>query len=535
MLKAFLEQHTKTIQPLYKNLCETYRKASISGKAEDYKLSENAQLVYNDIYTDPKVFAEIQELSKNETNWNPSLKRQYEVVYRLYLSSQWDKNLLEKIISLGTEIEQKFSTYRAVYAGKEYSDNEVEEVLKKSTDSEELKWVWEAHKSIGPRVADDVLNLVRLRNQHAKSLGFKNFHNMNLFLWEQEEKELDQFFDDLSDKSEKIFKEHKHILDQHLASRYNCKIEDLMPRHYQNRYFQETPQSMWKIDLDKYYQNQNSETITKDFYTWIWLDVDDILANSDLYEKPGKNQHAYCMNCDKLGDIRVLCNIKQSEKWMGTMLHEFGHAVYDKYINKDLPYFLRDPAHIFTTEAVAEFFQDLSSNWSWMQEMLDISDEEKDIIQKSSLYTIAFNKLIFAQRVQVLRRFEKELYNNPEQDLNKLWRDLVAKYQWITAPADRNSPDRATKIHIATVPCYYHNYLLWYVLAEQRRKKMEEISPEKSNLIGQKQVGKRFTENVFKPGSSISWRELVRKSTWQDLNIDIFVKSIKEKLSSNIN
>lgn len=531
-LRDFLEQHTQTIKPLYKRTCESYRIASLSGKAEDYAASEAAQLAYNEVYTNTEAFTQIQKLASEEQNRTPLLKREYETIYRAYLSSQWDKEILKQIISLGTQIEQKFSTYRAVYDGKEYTDNGVEEILKKSTNSTELQWIWEAHKQIGPRVAGDILDLVRLRNKHAQSLGFKNYHAMSLFLGEQEQEELDTFFDDLAEKSKEVFAHHKQLLDEHLAVRYGCAVLDLKPRHYQNRYFQEVPPSRGTVDLDIYYQNQNSEVLTKDFFTGIGLDISDILANSDLYEKPWKNQHAYCMNCDKSGDIRILCNIQPNEKWMGTMLHEFGHAVYDKYINKDIPYILRDPAHIFTTEAVAEFFQDLSSDGNWIQEMLHISDEEKKNIQTSSAYLITFTKLIFAQWVQVLRRFEKALYENPEQDLNKLWRDLVTKYQGITPPAGRNSPDRATKIHIATAPCYYHNYLLWFVLAEQRRKKMEEIAPNSPSLVGQKQVGKRFVENIFTPGSSISWRELVRKSTGQDLNIDVFVQAIKEKLSS---
>lgn len=216
------------------------------------------------------------------------------------------------------------------------------------------------------------------------------------------------------------------------------------------------------------------------------------------------------------------------------MLHEFGHAVYDKYIDPSLPYLLHDPAHIFTTEAVAEYFQDLSSSGDWMQEMLRISDEEKQQIQNSSSYLIAFNKLIFAQWAQVLRRFEKAMYADPEQDLNKLWRDLVSTYQLITPPAGRNSPDRATKIHIATSPCYYHNYLLGYVLAEQRGEKIKELAPDTPSLIGQKQIGERFIQNVFAPGSLLSWRDLVRKSTGQDLSSDFFVQSLSKNLSSPI-
>ncbi|GAH77922.1 unnamed protein product, partial [marine sediment metagenome] len=81
--------------------------------------------------------------------------------------------------------------------------------------------------------------------------------------------------------------------------------------------------------------------------------MESILANSDLYEREGKNPHAFCTDIDKEGDVRILCNLKNNEGWMETLLHELGHAVYDKYQAPQVPYLLRRPAHIFTTEAIA--------------------------------------------------------------------------------------------------------------------------------------------------------------------------------------
>ncbi len=62
---------------------------------------------------------------------------------------------------------------------------------------------------------------------------------------------------------------------------------------------------------------------------------------------------------------------------METMLHELGHAVYGKFIDKSLPFLLREPAHIFATEAVAMFFGRLSRDANWLQDMLKLSDEEE--------------------------------------------------------------------------------------------------------------------------------------------------------------
>ena len=59
-----------------------------------------------------------------------------------------------------------------------------------------------------------------------------------------------------------------------------------------------------------------------------------MLARSDLYEKTGKSPHAFCTDIDREGDVRVLANIVPNEYWMGTMLHELGHAVYS---SKNIP------------------------------------------------------------------------------------------------------------------------------------------------------------------------------------------------------
>lgn len=94
-----------------------------------------------------------------------------------------------------------------------------------------------------------------------------------------------------------------------------------MPWHCnENRFFQEAPE-IYSVELDKYYKGKNIENLTTDYFTSIGLDITDMIKNSDLYEKPGKNQHAYCIDVDNKGDVRVLCNIKPNYNWMGTMLY----------------------------------------------------------------------------------------------------------------------------------------------------------------------------------------------------------------------
>ena len=56
---------------------------------------------------------------------------------------------------------------------------------------------------------------------------------------------------------------------------------------------------------------------------------------------------------------------------MSTQLHELGHAVYDTYLDfENTPYLLREPAHIFTTEAIAMLFGRFASNPQRIQDMV---------------------------------------------------------------------------------------------------------------------------------------------------------------------
>lgn len=519
-LKTFIQKFDSIVQPLTKESSLAYWNASLSGKDEEWKKSEDLNIELTKVFSNKDSFATLKKIKDSGAITDELLKRQLEVMYNAYLGNQVDTALLNEVIKMQTEIEKKYSNFRADVNGKKLSDNDIEEVLKTSTNSLELQKAWEGHKAIGPVVAQDIINLVKKRNEIAKQLGFNNYHEMSLKLSEQDPTEISSLFDELDNLTRDAFAGLKSEIDTYLSKKDNVKPEELMPWHYQNRFFQEAP-AIYSVDLDKYYKNQNIEKLTTDYYSSIGLDISDMIAKSDLYEKPRKNQHAYCIDIDNLGDVRVLCNIKPNASWMGTMLHEFGHANYDKYIDQQLPYSLRNPAHTFTTEAIAMFFGRMSSNADFLIKMklTDTADAAK--VANESFKVLRLEQLTFSRWAQVMYRFEKSLYENPDQDLNNLWWDLVEKYQMIKRPANRNQPDWASKIHIATSPCYYHNYLLGELLASQFNHYVASTLLTSNNYsqsyYGNLEVGSYFIDKVFKPGARYSWNEMIEKATGEKL------------------
>ncbi len=519
--KSFLKDFETKVIPLSRESNLIYFKATTTGKNELYQKMEELNIELSKIFTNKEDFQKLKKTRESGAVTDPILKRQLDILYNLYLAKQIDQEKLEKMIQLETGLEKKFSTYRAEFNNKKYTDNEIEHILKNSSDSKLLEKAWKASKQVGKAVESDVLQLVAMRNETAKQLGFSNYHEMQLRLSEQDPQQIEQLFDELDDLTRDTFTELKSDIDNFLTKRYGIKKTDLMPWHYQNRFFQEVVK-IYTVDLDQFYKDQDLVQLTEEFYKGINLPVDDVIGKSDLFEREGKYQHAYCTDIDREGDVRVVCNVQPTHRWMSTMLHEYGHAVYSKYHDRELPWLLRNVAHPFTTEAIAILFEKFAANPEWIKIMVKVSPKDLDKVAEDCFKSTRLETLVFSRWSQVMYRFEKNLYENPEQDLNKLWWDLVEKYQIINRPPKRNEPDWASKIHLALYPVYYHNYLMGALLASQFyyyivKNILQENNLKQQTFIGRGKVGDYLVNKVFKPGIQYNWNDMIEMATGEKL------------------
>lgn len=534
--KKFIADHEKRIRPLDIAAGLAWWNANTTGKDEDFKKKEEAQNKIDEALADREVFAELKKLKEGKDKGDIDDKitaRAIEVLYLMYLEKQVDPELLKKITSKANAVEQKFNVFRAKVEGEELADSKVREVLKTSTDSKRRQAVWEASKVVGANVEPELKELVKHRNEMAKQLGYKNFHALYLYLNEQDGGELIRLFDELDELTRKPFEDAKKEIDEKLSAKYGVKSADLMPWHYHDPFFQESP-AVFDASLDGPYAKADLLKLCQDFYAGIGLPIDSVIARSDLYEKKGKSPHAFCTDIDREGDVRVLANIVNNEYWMGTMLHELGHAVYSsKNIPQSLPYVVRSESHILTTEGVAMQFERFSKSRAWLEKM-GVKVENPEAFDAAAAKIQRNQLLIFSRWCQVMLRFEKGMYENPEQDLNKLWWDLVEKYQLLKRPKDRNAPDYGSKIHIVSAPVYYHNYMMGQLFASQvhhaiARDVYRGADPRKVLYIGDKSVGDFMKKKVFEPGKSLSWRDLTKFATGSELSAKAFSEDFKAK------
>jgi peptidyl-dipeptidase A len=523
--KQFIADYEARVRPLEIAVNRAWWKANTSGKDEDFAAKVEAQNRYDQALSDREKFAELKAIHGAKLK-DGLLAREIDVAYRIYLEKQVDPDLLKRITAKANDIEKQFNVYRAKLDGREVADSEVRRILKESKKTDERRAVWESSKGVGRAVAADLRELVFLRNEAARKLGFADYHAMRLFLSEQDQAEVIKLFDQLDALTREPFAKAKAEIDNKLAASFSVSVDELRPWHYHDPYFQEAP-AIYETSLDKVFGSIDILKLCQRFYTGIGLPIDDVIARSDLYEKPGKSPHAFCTDIDREGDVRVLANIVPTEYWMGTMLHELGHSVYSsKNIPASLPYLLRTDAHILTTEGVAMMFERFSKNGDWLEKM-GVSVGDPQAYTATGAKMRRNQLLIFSRWCQVMLRFEKELYSKPDQDLNKLWWDLVEKYQLVKRPVGRDEPDFASKIHVVSAPAYYHNYMMGQLFACQvhaaiAREVLGASDAPSAYYTDNKAVGRFMIEKVFAPGARLSWNELTKHATGEPLNAKAF-------------
>jgi len=531
--KKFIDAHVAKIKPLEKAAGIAWWDANTSGKDEDFQRKEDAQNKIDAVLSDPVAFRELKSIKESGQVTDKLLARQIEVIYLGYLEKQVDPLLLREMVSKSNAIEKAFNVYRAEVDGKKLTENDVRKVLKESKNSDERRKTWEGSKGVGAVVEKDLIALAKLRNQAASQLGFANYHQLMLHLNEQEQPQIMQLFDELDELTREPFRRAKAEFDERLAANCGVNVDDLRPWHYHDPFFQESP-AVFGTDLDAIYKQADILKLCREFYIGIELPIDDVLARSDLFEKPGKSPHAFCTDIDREGDVRVLANIVPSERWMDTMLHELGHSVYSsKNIPQSVPHVLRGASHILTTEGIAMMMGRLGKNGVW-QEQMGIAPRdpaERKRLSDAGAKVLRNQLLIFSRWCQVMLRFEKGLYDNPDQDLNKLWWDLVEKYQLLHRPDDRNAPDYGSKIHIVGAPVYYHNYMMGELFASQVHhtiaREVCNRDPRAVAYVRDPKVGDFLKEKVIAPGQTLSWNELTKFATGEDLNPRAFAKDFR--------
>ncbi|MBS1646527.1 MAG: M2 family metallopeptidase [Bacteroidetes bacterium] len=423
--------------------------------------------------------------------------------------------------------------------GKEITPNDIDAALEKSTNEKERLAVWLASKEVGKALKNGLTDLRNLRNKSVQPLGYSDFFSYQASEYGMSTEDLMQTTRGMIKDIWPLYRELHTWARYELAKKYNKPVPDYIPAHWlPNRWGQEWSQlvEVKGFDLDPYLKKQGAEWIVKTseaFYKSIGFDSlpQTFWERSSLYPvAPNagykKNTHASAWHIDNDKDVRSLMSVVPNTEWWSTALHELGHIYYYlSYSNPSVPIVLRSGANRAYHEAFGTMMGMASLQKPFLQHlnMVDKNLKTNDtlILLKEALQYIVH----IPWGSGTMTEFEYNLYskNTAPNQYNKLWWDLVKRFQGIEPPVARNEDycDAATKTHINDDAAQYYDYSMSNVLLFQFHQHIAQDilkqDPHATNYWGNKEVG-AFLQTVMKPGASVDWREHLKKSIGQDFS-----------------
>ena len=512
---ALVADCAATLEPLERAANLAWWTANVDATPANQQSRLTADLAFSDARADAAVFTEIRAARATNVG-DPLVARQLDLLEQTYAPHQIEPALRKQIVEREGEIDARFARHRGVIDGTEVDDNVIGDILRQSDDSAEREAAWHASKSVGPEVADDIRALVRLRNEAARALGYRDYFAMTLATTEFDEAYLFATLDEVDALTAKPFAVFKAALDEERAARFGVPAAALRPWHYDDPFFQDVPRS--KVDLDAYLEHADLDALTARTFGGCGLAVEPMMSRSDLLPRAGKVQHAFCIDMDRAGDIRVLCNNTPGERWAETMLHEFGHAVYFDGVSRDLPWLLRT-MHMSLTEGVAMRCGRLVHDPRWLRAVAGLPDAALSTLAPELRAAERARLLVFARWVLVMTNFERGLYADPDADHDTRWWDLVERMQLVHRPDGRHAPDWAAKIHIAVAPVYYHNYLFGELIAAQ-------LQAAFGDLVDSPDTGAALAKRFFAPGATEPWDRHIEIATGSPLTPAVLAREL---------
>jgi peptidyl-dipeptidase A len=489
-----LRRLTDRLTPLERDLHRALWAATTDARPETSAARQRAEEAWLAALGDPELFAEVQAAAvaadRTAGAGGQRTRRALEQAGLDLLANQIPEGDRAKLVALQAKVEHALATVRGRVGGRQLANNELERILADSDDPATRRAAWEAGKQVGAVVADDVLALVELGNRVARERGYRDRFAFALATGDIDQAWLERMLDQVELATREPFRAVKAELD---------------------------------AGLGPLLQGSDTVALTVAADDGMGLATRHLRERSDLHPRPGKDQHAFCLDVDRAGDIRVLANLAPGEEWLDVLLHEVGHAVYDDHIDRTLPWVLRRPPQGLVTEAVALMLGRLRRDPEFLVGVLGAEQAAARALAGPSRQVLRVGQLVFARWCLVVIRFERAMYADPGGDLVATWWELVSSLQGLRRPEGRAAPDWASKIHLAVAPVSYQSYLLGELLAAQLDR---AVRGHAGGFVGRPEAGAFLAERVFAPGAAMPWRDLVTAATGGPLGPGAFLAGL---------
>ena len=467
------------------------------------------------------------------------VRRLEAMLYNAGSSPQTIADVVKQRIAAEAAQTEKLYGYTFMVDGKAVTPNQIDSLLRVSTNPAERRKVWEASKAVGPTLRGGLLQLRDLRNRVVQGLGYNDFFTYQVSDYGMTPDEMLAMNDNLIRQLRPLYRELHTWARHELARRYAVPVPTMLPADWlPNKYGQnwDALVTVQGLNVDSALATKSPEWVVRsgeEFYRSLGFDAlpQSFWETSSLYPLPPgspfkKNTHASAWHMDLQNDVRSLMSVEANADWYETSAHELGHVYYYmSYTRPEVPLVLRGGANRAYHEGIGSMMGLAASQRRFLANR-GLVPANAQVDQTRQLLKEALNYTIFIPfAAGTMTRWENDFYrgNLPADRMNARWWELVRQYQGIVPPSPRGEEftDAATKTHINDDPAQYYDYALSFALLFQLHnhiaKNILRQDPHDTDYYGNRQVGD-FLRTIMAPGASRDWREVLRTTTGRELD-----------------
>lgn len=422
--------------------------------------------------------------------------------------------------------------------GKTITVNEIDNLLRASTDLTERQAVWEASKESGKALKPGLVKLRDLRNGVAQEAGYSDYYSLQIARYGMTTDEMMRMNDEFMRVLQPLYAQLHTWAKYKLAEKFHQPVPKLIPAHWlDNRWSQEWPGLSAGADLTPFFKDRTAEWVVKtaeNFYVSLGFAKlpASFWTKSDLYPVPAgnprkKNTHGSAWHVDLDSDMRSLMSVEANPEWFTTAHHELGHIYYfQNYTRAEIPPLLRDGANPGFHEGFGELTA-MAAGQSPYLKAVGLLPADFKVDQTAFLLDAALDGGVpfIYWASGVMAHWEADIYakNLPVAEWNARWWQYVRDFQGVEPPTARGEEfcDAATKTHINDTPAYYHNYafaqIFKYQLNDFIARKILHQPPQSCNYAGNPAVG-AFFKSIMEKGATTDWRQLMKDATGEEFS-----------------
>lgn len=433
------------------------------------------------IYYDDSLFEALKEESRKEGNYEAKSHKMKLYLRQFYINRV---ELNDGLIKLKNEIIEDELSSVSTINGKEYSIKELVAIVKNSLDPSMCNEAEKRLVELNERKEEKFVEIIRLRNESSRKLGFKNYIGIYFYGLEPDISEFVDFIERTIIYYSEKAKEWERWLK---SSTNNDEIDNAM------RKIQE--------ELRVYYNVLSPEKTFIEILK-IW-GLEDLLTRIHVFnskDSPSKKHWwTFCQPINIPDDIRISINKLNSAEFVETLYHELGHAIH--YASIEQSDWIYKKEDLFT-EIPASFMANICSEDEWIERFLKIRDTS--IKEKIKRVSISRDPVVILSRclefLLMVKLYEEE--ENPNNIFNNLYRKIFGYRE--------QNYIRNKKWNFEILFAEEPFYSLFHLIGETIGRKILDFLLKDYGSIFCKSVGEVISNNLFKPGNSVNWIKRVK-------------------------